>query len=418
MRRVWKMLLGLCDRTILEDVEYDEDVGAIVAHVRPKRPKHKRCGRCGKRAPGYDDGEGRRRWRTLDLGVIKALLEADAPRVDCPVHGVTVIALPWARHDAGFTKAFEEQVAWLATHTSKSAVKQLMRIAWATVGRIIDRVVTEVKQRVDPLEGLVRIGIDEVAYRKGHRYLTVVVNHDSGKLVWAAPGANKKTLAAFFDALGDDGRAHIELVSADGAPWIADMVADRCPNATLCLDPFHVTQWATKALDEVRREVWNEARRSGQKALAKELKGARFALWRNPEDLSSKQQAKLAFIAKTNDRLYRSYLLKEQLRMVFHQDSVEDALELLDAWLAWACRSRIPAFVKLSRTIRAHRAGIEAALIHDLSNARVESVNGKIRVLARVAFGFRTPEALIALAMLALGGLCPPLPGRAQTAPT
>ncbi len=418
MRRVWRMLLGLCDRTILEEVDYDEDAGVIVAHVRPKRPKRKRCGRCGRRAPGYDEGDGRRRWRTLDLGVIKAFLEADAPRVDCPVHGVVVIQFPWARHDAGFTRPFEEQVAWLAVHTSKSAVKQLMRVAWATVGRIIDRVVGEVRERVDPLDGLTRIGIDEVAYRKGHRYLTVVVDHDSGKLVWAAPGANKKTLAAFFDALGDERRSQIRLVSADGAPWIADMVVERCSNALLCLDPFHVVQWATKALDEVRREVWNDARRAGQTALAKELKGARFALWRNPEDLSSKQQTKLAFIAQTNDRLYRAYLMKEQLRMVFHQDSVDDALELLDAWLAWACRSRIPAFVKLSRSIRAHRAGIEASLTHGLSNARVESVNGKIRVLARVAFGFRTPEALIALAMLALGGLCPPLPGRAQTAPT
>jgi transposase len=158
--------------------------------------------------------------------------------------------------------------------------------------------------------------------------------------------------------------------------------------------------------------VWNAARRNGQKALAKELKGARYALWKNPEDLTARQGAKLASIAATNQRLYRAYLLKEQLRQVFALKGNE-GVALLDAWLKWARRCRIPSFVTLVRSITQHRAGIEAALTHGLSNARVESVNTKLRLLTRIAFGFRSPEALVALAMLDLGGLCPPLPGRA-----
>ncbi len=132
----------------------------------------------------------------------------------------------------------------------------------------------------------------------------------------------------------------------------------------------------------------------------------------NPEDLTERQQAKLSGIRRTNDPLYRAYLLKEQLRMAFHQDTLPQALDLLAAWLAWACRCRIPAFVELSPKIRRHRDGTHAALVNSLSNARVESVNTKIRLITRRAFGFRSPEALIALAMLSLGGLCPPLPGR------
>lgn len=411
--RVWKRLLGVDDKTVIEGVEFDEDADAVVAHVRPRKPTKRRCGICGQRCPGYDQGDGRRRWRALDLGTTKVCLEADAPRVSCPEHGPTVAKVPWARHGSGFTKGFEEQVAWLATHTSKSAVRQLMRIAWATVGRIVTRVVAERSAAVDPLANLRRIGIDEISYRKGQRYLTVVVDHVSGRLVWAAPGRDKKTLRRFFDLLGEDRCNEIRLVSADAAEWIADVVAERCKSATLCLDPFHIVAWATDALDDVRRQTWNDARRAGQKALAKELKGARYALWRNPEDLTERQQAKLADIRRTNDRLYRAYLMKEQLRMVFHQDSPAAALALLERWLAWACRSRIPVFVKLSRKIRRHRAGIQAALSHGLSNARVESVNTKIRLITRRAFGFRSPEALIALAMLCLGGLCPPLPGRA-----
>jgi transposase len=172
------------------------------------------------------------------------------------------------------------------------------------------------------------------------------------------------------------------------------------------------SQWATKALDEVRREVWNAARRNGQKAVAKELKNARYALWKNPEELTARQGAKLASIAATNQRLYRAYLLKEQLRQVFALKG-DDGIALLDSWLKWARRCRIPSFVKLARSITEHRAGIDAALTHGLSNARVESVNTKLRLLTRIAFGFRSAEALVALAMLDLGGLCPPLPGRA-----
>ena len=189
------------------------------------------------------------------------------------------------------------------------------------------------------------------------------------------------------------------------------MVAEQAPRATLCLDPFHIVRWATDALDEVRRETWNAARRSGQRSLARELKGARFALWKNPEHLSVRQRGKLARVAEVNHRLYRAYLLKEELRLVFRLRGPR-AIALLDAWLAWARRCRIPAFVTLAKAITNHRAGIQATLTHGLSNGLTESVNTKIRLLTRIAFGFKSPDALIALAMLSLGGLCPPLPGR------
>jgi transposase len=338
-------------------------------------------------------------------------LEADAPRVACPEHGVVVASVPWARHGAGHSYGFDDMVAWLATHCSKSAVKELMRVAWRTVGSIVTRVVADARAGSDPFEGLTRIGIDEISYKKGHRYLVVVVDHDSGNLVWAKAGRDKKTLGAFFDALGEKRCDEIRLVSADGAEWIAGVVNERCPKATVCMDPFHVVKWCTDALDEVRREVWNAARQGGMKALASDLKGARFALWRNPEDLSVNQQAKLSWIQQTNNRLYRAYLLKEQLRQVFKLRG-HAGIALLKAWLAWASRSKIPAFVELARSIRNYRAAIEASLTHGLTNARVESVNTKIRLLQRVAFGYRDPEALIAMAMLDLGGCCPPLPGR------
>jgi transposase len=410
--KVWRRVLGVDRATVIESVELDEATDIVVAHVRLRQNARRRCGRCGVVAPGYDQGEGRRDWRTLDLGTVMCVLQADAPRVACPEHGPTVAQVPWARHNAGHTHAFDDQVAWLVTHTPKSTVSELMRVAWRTVGSIVDRVVADGRAAHDPFDGLRRIGIDEISYKKGHRYLTIVVDHDTGRLVWAAVGRDKATLNAFFDLLGEQRCKRIKLVSADAAEYIGGVVATRCPKATLCIDGFHTVQWATEALDEVRREVWRLAREAGWDQLAKDLKGSRYALWKNPEDLTENQERKLAWIAKVNAPLYRAYLMKEQLREIIKVKGSK-GVEKLDDWLAWTARCRIPAFVELGRKIRKNRAGIEAALRHDLSNALIESTNTKLRVLHRMAFGFKQPEHLIALALLDRGGYCPPLPGRA-----
>lgn len=196
------------------------------------------------------------------------------------------------------------------------------------------------------------------------------------------------------------------------------MVAERCPNASRCADAFHVVAWATDALDEVRRQAWNEARgaverrRAGRASgHARTLKRARHALWKNPENLTVNQHQKLAWITKTDPRLYRTYLLKEGLPMAFVLKG-EAGKEALDRWTSWARRCRIPAFVQLQQRITKHRAAIDAALDSGLSNALIESTNTKIRLITRVAFGFHSPEPLIALAMLSLGGHPPVLPGR------
>lgn len=393
----------------MENVELE--AGVVVISLRPKARELDRCGICRRRCPGFDLGEGRRRWRTLDIGTTLCFLEADSPRVSCRRHGVVVCAVPWARHGARFTRSFEDQTAWLAVNCSQTAVAALMRIAWRTVGGICARVAAERQGSCDLLSGLKRIGVDEISHRKGHRYLTVVVDHDTGRLVWAAPGQDRKTMERFLDQLGTERCAQLELVSCDMASWITLPIAERCPHAEVCLDPFHVVKLATDALDVVRREVWNDARRAGQRQRAAELKGARFALWKNPENLTARQQAKLSDIQRTNRKLYRAYLLKEQLRQIYRLPT-NAAIAMLDAWLKWARRCRLQAFVKLAKTITEQRTGILAAIQHGLSNARVEAINTQIRLITRRAFGFHSPEALIALAMLSLADLCPPLPGR------
>lgn len=428
-RSVWERACGLT-RTVVEGVDFDEAAGAVIVSVRPAAKAKNRCGRCGRKSPRFDQGDGRRRWRALDLGSTKVFVEASAPRVRCRAHGPTVAQVPWARHGAGHTRDFDDQAAWLAVHVSKTAVVELLRIGWRTVGSIITRVSADIDANVDRLDGLTRIGIDEISYKRGYRYLTVVVDHDTGRLVWAGVGRDEATLERFFDELGAERCAAITHVTADAADWIAHVVARRAPQAVKCADPFHVVMWATDALDEVRRQAWNDARtvaraegkrrpgrpradaapRPGHER-ARALKHARYALWKNPENLTERQQVKLAWIARTDPRLHRAYLLKEGLRTVFALKG-DAGKQALDQWISWARRCRIPAFVKLQRSIVRHRAAIDATLDHGLSNALIESTNTKIRLLTRIAFGFHNPEALIALAMLALGHQPPALPGR------
>ena len=428
--RLWRGLLGL-ENAVVEGVEFDEDEGVLVASVRPSKGKRNRCGQCPRRCPSYDAGSGRRRWRALDLGSVQVFVEADAPRVTCRDHGVVVASVPWARHDAGHTRAFDEQVAWLATKTSKTAVTELMRVAWRTVGSIIARVWDDTEGLFDRFADLTRIGIDEISYKKGHKYLTVVVDHGSGRLVWAAPGRDTATLTAFAGALGEDRCALITHVSADGASWIANAVRGTCPNAILCADPFHIVKWATDALDTVRRQTWTEVRKQAKANDAKRPRGrprsdaparpdtanatgikrCRYALLRNPDTLSCKQVIQLDWVVRTHPDLARAYYLKEGLRMIFKLP-LDEATEALDKWISWARRSRIDAFVKLQRSIVNHRDAILASIEHGLSNGRIESMNTKIRLITRIAFGFASPDALIALAMLSLGGHRPALPGR------
>jgi len=260
---VWVGLLGIEHATV-ERVEYDEDAQLIVAHVRPSRTRRDRCGKCGARSPRSDAGEGRPRWRTLDLGVVRAVLEANAPRVRCRVHGVTVAAVPWARHDTGHTRSFDDQVAWLAVQCFRTAVTELMRIAWRTVGAIITRVCADIGMAHDRLGGLRRIGIGEISDKRGHKYLTVVVDHDARRLVWATPGRDKATLGTFFDVLR---RSRCGPVRPDHPRDSRCSRLDRrCGEATVSDDGAVRGRLSRCRVGDGRfrsgpRQAWNDARR-------------------------------------------------------------------------------------------------------------------------------------------------------------
>jgi transposase len=387
------------------------DVGfgaeGVIVTVGLKR-RRRVCGRCGQTGRWLQIHDRRvKRWRHLDLGANRCVIECELRRLRCRDCGVHLEAVPWARHDAHHTRDFEDVVAWLAQQMAKTPIAGLLRIAWDTVGRIVERVVAD---HLDErrLAGLVAIGVDEISYRRGQRYLTTVVDHHKGAIVWCAPGRNAATLQAFFDLLGDR-KTSIRAVSIDMSGGYQQAIRESIPDAEICFDPFHVVRLAQRAVDQVRRDEWNAHDRS--KTLAgKWIKSTRWSLLKSPEKQTLNQLAKLGEVQQANKPLYRAFLLKEELRVLYQLDDPTLAPEHLDAWLAWASRSRLEPFTKLARTIRRHRDGILNAIRLGLNNGRLEGLNSRIRLISHRSFGFHSASPLIALIYLCCTGIVIPLP--------
>lgn len=345
------------------------------------------------------------RWRHLDLGSWRLEVRAELRRLHCPAHGVRVEAVPFARHGSGFTADFEALVAWLATKTDKTTITRLVRIDWETVGRICARVVAD---ELDParLDGLFEIGIDEVSWRKHHNYLTLVTDHRTRKVVWGAKGKDAAALDGFFDELGEARSAQLKAVSMDMGPAFAKSVRaeGHAPQAVICFDPFHVVKAMTDALEELRRDLWQQLRQLPDPAVAKRFKGARWALLKNPDDLTGPQADTLRSIRRNGGAMWRGYQLKEAGREIFAGDlGPTEAIELIDRWCSRAQRSRLAPFVKAAATVRRHRDGIAAAIRYGLSNGLIEGLNNKVRLITRRAYGFHSADAALALVMLSCG---------------
>ena len=232
------------------DVSFGGEGVIVTVRLRRRRRVCGRCGQTGRRLEIHDRRV--KRWRHLDLGASRCVIESELRRLRCPDCGVHLEAVPWARAEAHHTRDFEDVVAWLAQQMAKTPIAGMLRIGWDTVGRIVQRVVSE---HLDEhrLEGLVAIGVDEISYRRGQRYLTSVVDHRKGAIVWCAPGRNAATLNAFFAELGDR-KYSIRAVSIDMSGGYQQAIRDSIPQADICFDPFHVVRLAQRAVDQVRRD--------------------------------------------------------------------------------------------------------------------------------------------------------------------
>jgi len=389
-------ILGLKKTRIL-GATFD-DLGLFVDVAPTTRVPY--CSCCGRRVRAVHDRYADRRWRHLDLADLRVWLRYSIRRVDCPRCGVVVELVPWAECQSWFTYEFEEQVAYLAQRADKSTLSDLMRINWRTVGAIIERVLPR-HQSTDPLDGLTHIGVDELSYRRHHEYVTVIVDHVRGGVVWAHPGKNAETLNAFFEELGEQRCARLEAVTLDMSGAYLKAVTEASPQARVIFDRFHVQRLGHDALDQVRREQVREAAPEDRRA----LKNTRFALHKSPWNLSTLEAARVANVQKANQPLYRAYLLKESLVAILDGRQVNVARRKLLEWCSWATHSRLRPFRRLARTVRSHLEGILAYIATGLSNGRTEGLNGKIRTITRRSFGFHSATSLISLIFLCCSGI-------------
>ena len=411
MKGIFKRLLNVEDMMV-EDVSLDDsplrDAPVLVARVRCGKGAL-RCSRCGRKAPRYDNGGGGRSWRHQDFGCFRVELSGPVPRVECRLRGVVVSRVPWAEPGGRFTRDFGSGCAWLMTVAGQKTVSGFLHIAWRAAGDIARRVAGRLESSMPCMfDGLHAIGVDETGRRKGHAYITVIVDHGRGRVIWAHDGHGRQVLDLFFRQLTPERRASIRIVTGDGAGWIDSSVAEHRPNAERVLDPFHIVSWMTDALDRVGKRLWNQARRDGNTTATEAMRGVEYAVPGNPGDLTERQSTALATLADADPkgRLYRSWQLREPLRTLPRQP-VERAEAELKRWIGRASRRRIPEIVEPCGKIRRRRDDILTTIRLGCSNARIEAFNNKIKVTIRMAHGFRDTDNLIAMIKLRSAG--PPI---------
>jgi transposase len=383
------------------------DVGIVIGL---RRRRARLACPCGARTWSRYDSS-RRRWRHLDFGACQVWLEADVYRIDCNTCArVRTEQVPWARPAARHSRDFDDVVAWLAQRMDKTSVARLLRCSWEAVDRIVRRVVDE---NIDDtrLDNLFRIGVDEISYKRGHRYLTVVADHDSGRVVHIAKDRNPASFAAFFDDLGPTRTAAIQAISLDASTIYGSVARDRAPQATLCLDPFHVMKWCNDALEAVyKSQPTPPAATINGKTSTRHWKRIRTAIRTGAEKLTDEQRDLVEDLRRHRYRVFRAWELKEDLRQLYRSVPANQAATYLKRWITAALRSRIPAYTTLVARIRKHFDAVVAARTLGLSNSRLEGINAKIRVIQRRGYGHPTPESLTAMIYLCLGGITINLP--------
>lgn len=395
---VLNKLIGL-QEVWVRDIRVWPDEQQLWVCVVP-RWRVSRCGRCGAKARRRHD-RAWRCWRHLNVFGWRCELRYAIWRVRCPTCGVVTEKVPWAEHGSRFTEPFEQQVAWMAQHCDLTAAAEYFRISWSTVRNLLHRVVERRWPGERALDGLEVIGIDEISYRRHHKYLTVVVDHLSGRVVWAGKDRKVKTLLRFFRQLGPERAARLQAISAD--MWEPYLIALRrkAPQARIIFDRFHIVRHLNEAVDQVRRQMVDQLEGEARK----DVKNTKFPLLRARHRRSRSDRRALEEQARSNRPLYRGMLLKDDFMDLYTYKREGWARRFLKGWLHRAMRSRLEPIKKVARMIRSHLDGVLGWVTWQISNGRLEGMNNRIRLLSHRSFGLHSAEALISLVYLCCGGL-------------
>jgi transposase len=347
------------------------------------------CSGCGKRRPGYDRLPARS-FEFVPLWGIAVYFVYALRRVDCPQCGVRSEQVPWASGKSRLTTTYQWFLARWAKRLSWQEVADTFRTSWNTVYRAVTlAVVWGIIHR--SLEGITAIGVDEIQWRKGHQYLTLVYQIQEGckRLLWVAAERREKSLRDFFAMLGAARAAALEFACSDMWQPYLKVVAECASQAVHVLDRYHVMAQMNKAIDEVRAEEAKRLQRDGYEPV---LKHSRWVLLKRPENLSAAQSVKLKELLQYNLKAVRAYLLREEFQRFWEYRSPFWAGRFLREWCAKAMRSRIEPMKKVARTLRAH----EELLLNwfraqgMVSAGTVEGMNYNAKLTMKKAYGFQT----------------------------
>lgn len=475
----------------------------IYVYARPFKRVQGRCPVCGKKCPGYDTKHPTESsWRAPNLNGVPVYICYRPRRIECPDHGVLTEYIPWQDGKSRFTEDFNNEIAWMVCRMSKTAVSLYEDIDWRTVGNCVNAAQARIEPDVTVrMHDLRRICVDETSYRKGFSYITVVYDMDRNRVVWIHEGNGLEIFRLFCEELSPEERKKIKIIAGDGANWIDTCAKAYFPNATRCIDFFHVAEWANDKLDKVRiataskasaeyerrkkayqiaeaeasaaaKEVAKqreaaeeelaampkrgrpsrrklellsfladlqetmqpEQHKSGKRGRprkeqlapehqemldrlaerAKSIKGAKHALGHNPENCTKSQADKIKLIENDYPDLYRAYQLKESLRLILHMKDATQAEAELGQWLTDAAASGLKPMEELSEKIARHKKNILNSIRCEANSAKSEAVNTTIKVLIKMARGFRSIGNMIALIYLKCSDLVIPLHNRPQ----
>jgi len=358
--------------------------GKIVAELAAKKRSRPICSSCGKKMPGYDTLK-KRTWRHVPVWGIPVTLTYRPRRGKCPRCGVIVEAMPWTSGKSPLTLPLVIVLATYARILAWEEVARLCGVHWNTVRAAVKNAVDYGLEHRDTA-GVIAIGIDEISRRKGHKYMTMVYDLSRMRLLWCGPGRDKEALKAFLDDWGEERCEAIRAVCLDMWQPYIDVIEEMLPEAVMVFDKFHIIRHLLDAVDKVRREEAAKLKETDPELLKK----TRYIWLKNPENLTGKQRLRLSDLEKLNLKVSRAYLLKEAFRCFWDYTYRRNAEKYLYRWTWWATHSRIEPMRDFAWMIKRHKEEILNYFNVPITNASVEGMNRKAKVVSQRAYGYRT----------------------------
>lgn len=400
-RQLYAAILGIQSPWLVERVELKLTEGEVHVYLKHEDRQNWPCPECGKPCRVYDH-QSERRWRHLDTCQYHTILHAEPPRSECGDHGARVVKLPWAEPGSHFTALFERlAIDWLGA-ASQKAVAELLELTWDEIHGIMERAVARGLGRRQA-EEIPALGVDEKAYRKGHKYFTLVNDLQRSRVLYVAEDRTQASLDGFWETLTQDQVASIAAVALDMwdpyVPSVRNHVAEA--DRKIVFDKFHIAQHLGEAVDRVRRRENKTLRAAGDDR----LKGTRYDWLRHPAGMEPKDRREFAALRESNLKTARAWALKEAAMALFTYVYERPARKHFRWWHGWAVRSRLQPMIDVARMLKRRLENIITYLHHRITNAASESINSKIQWVKYTARGFRNKENFRTAIYFHCGGL-------------